>query len=78
MASRRPPESQFVAWIDDADYAASTTRTGSTGRCPTKPRLPSRDPRVVDQNGEHYLFPTDAFVRFQVLERIRDSVRRAA
>ena len=63
--------------VDNSAYPVSLELHKIYRTVPDKDAAASGDLRVVDESGEDYLFPADAFVLVSLPERVRSSLRRA-
>lgn len=63
--------------VDNSAYPVSLELHKIYRTVPDKDAAASGDFRVVDESGEDYLFPADAFVVVSLPERVRSSLRRA-
>ena len=68
---------EYVVCVDNADYPASLELHKIYRTLPDGDAATSGDIRVVDESGEDYLFPANAFVAISLPERVRSSLRRA-
>ena len=64
--------------VDNSAYPVSLELHKIYRTVPDKDAAAPGDLRVVDESGEDYLFPADAFVVVSLPERVRSSLRRAA
>ena len=63
--------------VDNSAYPVSLELPKIYRTVPDNDAAASGDLRVVDESGEDYLFPADAFVVVSLPERVRSSLRRA-
>ena len=77
-ASASAHRNEYVVCVDNAAYPVSLELHKIYRTLPDKDAAASGDVRVVDESGEDYLFPADAFVVISLPERVRSSFRRAA
>ncbi|MDE0178239.1 MAG: hypothetical protein OXP36_06545 [Gammaproteobacteria bacterium] len=78
MAASTTHRSRYVVCVDNSAYPVSLELHKIYRTVPDKDAAASGDLRVVDESGEDYLFPADAFVLVSLPERVRSSLRRAA
>ena len=69
---------EYVVCVDNAAYPVSLELHKIYRTLPDKDAAASGDVRVVDESGEDYLFPAEAFVAISLPERVRSSLRRIA
>ena len=78
MTTRTPiHRTKYVVCVDNADYPVSLELHKIYRTLPDGAAT-SGDLRVVDESGEDYLFPANAFVAISLPERVRSSLQRAA
>lgn len=68
---------EYVVCVDNADYPVSLELHKIYRTLPDDDAATSGDLRVVDESGEDYLFPANAFVAISLPERFRSSLQRA-
>lgn len=79
MTTSTPAQwNEYVVCVDNAAYPVSLELHKIYRTLPDKDAAVSGDVRVVDESGEDYLFPAEAFVAISLPERVRSSLRRAA
>ena len=78
MTTPRPAHrTKYVVCVDNADYPVSLELHKIYRTLPDDDAATSGDLRVVDESGEDYLFPANAFVAISLPERVRSSLQRA-
>ena len=69
---------RYVVRVDNAEHPVSLALHRICRTLPDDDDAATGDLRVVDESGEHCLFPARAFVPIGVPERVRSSLRRPA
>lgn len=69
---------EYVVCVNNAAYPVSLELHKIYRTLPDRDAAASGDLLVVDESGEDYLFPAEAFVAISLPERVRSSLRRAA
>jgi len=77
-ASTPAPWNEYVVCVDNAAYRVSLELHKIYRTLPDEDAAASGDVRVVDESGEDYLFPADAFFAISLPEQVRSSLQRAA
>ena len=78
MSTRTATPAEYVVCVENADYSVSLELHKIYRTLPDNDALAAGDLHIVDESGEGYLYPADAFVRISLPERVLSSLRRAS